>query len=165
MANNLDIRDATALVKTVKTTEAGSVHTPHHNVDAQPARSRTLDAIAAALQTDALMSGLTVLTPKFAKVGAATLGNNTLINTVSSKKIRVLAALLVPAAAVNLYFDDSNGTVLCGDSTNKIQLTANNGFVLGFSPVGWFETAAGFALRVNLSGAVALSGVLVYEEV
>lgn len=165
MANNLDIRDATALVKTVKTTDSSGVHTPHHNLDSQPARTRTVDSIAAGLQTDALMSGVTALTPKFAKVGVATSGNNMLIGAVGSKKIRVLAALLVPASGVNLYFDDSNGTVLCGDSTNKINLTANNGFVLGFSPVGWFETGIGFALRVNLSSAVALSGVIVYAEV
>ena len=112
MADNIDIRDALAIVTTMKTSEAGSVHTPHHNVDAQPARSRTVDAMSVALQTDALMSGLTALTPKFAAVAAATSGNNTLIAAVASKKIRVLAMLLVPASAVNIYFDDSNGTVV-----------------------------------------------------
>lgn len=33
MANNLDIKDAAAATKTVKTTDTASVHTPHHNVD------------------------------------------------------------------------------------------------------------------------------------
>jgi hypothetical protein len=33
MANNLDVLDAAAATKTLKTTDAAGVHTPHHNVD------------------------------------------------------------------------------------------------------------------------------------
>lgn len=36
MANNLNVRDADSLTRTVKSTETGGVHTPHHNVDALP---------------------------------------------------------------------------------------------------------------------------------
>lgn len=34
MANNIDVKDATATTKTMKTTDTASVHTPHQNVDA-----------------------------------------------------------------------------------------------------------------------------------
>jgi hypothetical protein len=34
MANNIDVKDASAATKTMKTTDNSSVHTPHQNVDA-----------------------------------------------------------------------------------------------------------------------------------
>jgi hypothetical protein len=34
MANNLDVKDAAAATKTVKTTDNSGVHTPHHALDA-----------------------------------------------------------------------------------------------------------------------------------
>jgi len=34
MANNIDVKDAAAATKTLKTTDNAGVHTPHHNVDA-----------------------------------------------------------------------------------------------------------------------------------
>lgn len=34
MANNISVKDSSGTATTVKTTEAASVHTPHHNVDA-----------------------------------------------------------------------------------------------------------------------------------
>lgn len=33
MANNIDVKDASSTTVTLKTTDAASVHTPHHNVD------------------------------------------------------------------------------------------------------------------------------------
>jgi hypothetical protein len=42
---------------------------------------------------------------------------------------------------------------------------AGDGEVLSFNPVGWFETVAGEALDINLSGAVAVGGHLTYVEV
>jgi hypothetical protein len=37
MANNIDVKDAAATTKTVKTTDTASVHVPHHNIDTLPA--------------------------------------------------------------------------------------------------------------------------------
>ena len=74
---------------------------------------------------------------------------------------------ILAAGAVNVYFTSAaSGTVIFGGSTNKINLAANGGFVLPFNPVGWFENSStNQALVMNLSGAVAVSGGLVYVEV
>lgn len=136
-------------------------------VSSQPARAATTDTITAKLATDAIHSGTTALTPKFAAIAAASAGDNTLVAAVVGKKIRVLSLFVLAASAVNVYFTSAaGGTVIFGGSTNKITLAANGGFVLPFSPVGWFEnSAANQALVLNLSGAVAVSGGLVYVEV
>lgn len=132
------------------------------DVTSQPARSATVDAITAKLATDAIMNGLTALTPKFAVIDAASSGDNTLVAAVSGKKIRVLAAFLVAAGTVNARFESgAGGTALSG----QMNLVANSGFTLPFSPVGWFETAATTLLNLELSAAVSTDGVVVYVEV
>jgi hypothetical protein len=131
------------------------------------ARSRTVDSISAADQTDALMNGLTVLTPGFAAIAAATSGNNTLrTNPNAGKKIRVLAMALIAGVAGDIYFtSDAGGTVIFGGSTNKIKLAANGGFVLPYNPKGWFETSADHDLIMNASNTGPYSGGFVYVEV
>jgi hypothetical protein len=130
------------------------------------ARAATADAITAKLATDAVQNGLTALTPKFAAVSVNSSGDNTLVAAVTSKKIRVLAIILIPAAATNIYLTSgAGGTAIFAGSTNKANLAANSGFVLGFNPVGWFETASGVALVLNLSAGNAVGGTVVYVEV
>lgn len=46
-----------------------------------------------------------------------------------------------------------------------MQLAANSGFVLPFSPIGWFDTAANALLNLELSGAVSVDGNLKYTVV
>lgn len=112
------------------------------------------------------VSQLGGLAPRFAAVAAATAGNNTLVAAVPARKIRVLQMLLVAGAAGNVYFTSAaGGTVVFGGSTNTINLAANGGFVLPFSPAGWFETAAGQLLNMNASSTGPFSGGLVYVEV
>jgi hypothetical protein len=111
----------------------------------------------------ALASNLDVGTEKYAAVAAASSGDNTV--AVTGKKIRVRRAALIAAAANNIYFTSgAGGTVVFGGSTNKIGLAANGGFVLPDSP-GWFETAAGAALIMNLSAASSVAGGIAYQEV
>jgi hypothetical protein len=161
MANNLDIRDSGSVVRTVKTTDNSSVHTPHHNVDALTSL-RTTAAVAVAQQTDVMMNGATELTPKFAVIDHATSGDNTIVAAVASKKIRVLACFLVAAGTVTVRFESgASGTA----KTGQMNLVANTGFVLPFNPVGWFETAVNTLLNLELSGAVSVDGCLVYVEV
>lgn len=102
---------------------------------------------------------------KRAVVAAATSGDNSLVAAVAGKRIRVLGFFGLAAAAVNLYFTSAAaGTVIFGGSTNKIALPANGGFVLPEAPDGWMETVAGEALILNLSGAVVVSGGVIYQE-
>jgi len=133
------------------------------------ANGRILVSIAAAAgtvivaqNTSALYDGTTALVPKFAVINAAASGDQTLVAAVTAKKIRVLAVMLVAAGTVNVRFESgASGTALTG----QMELTAQAGFTLPFSPVGWFETAAATLLNLELSAAVSVDGCLVYVEV
>lgn len=118
-------------------------------------------------ESNSIRAGSATRTPAFASIAAASSGNNTLVtNSNGGLKIRVFSMALIAAGTVSLYFTGDNaGTVVFGGSTNKIALVANTGFVLPFNPLGWFECAADTDLVVNLSGAIAVSGGLVYAEV
>lgn len=110
--------------------------------------------------------GGNVLTVKRAKIGAASSGENTLVAAVASKQIRVLSMMLVAGGDVEIYFNNATTGAIFGDSTNKIDLTANSGFTLPHNEHGWFQTGTvNEALRVNLDGAVKVSGGLTYVEV
>jgi hypothetical protein len=118
--------------------------------------------VNATVNTDAIMSAGAACTPKFAKIDAASSGNNTLVAAVTDKKIRVLSLYMVSAGTVTVRFESgADGTALTGQSS----LVANTGFVLPYSPVGWFETAATTLLNLELSGAVSVDGALTYIEV
>lgn len=118
--------------------------------------------VQASLETSQMTAGGTVVTPKYAAIAASSSGNNTLVAAVNPKKIRVLALYLVSNGTVNAKFQSgASGT----DLTGLAYLIANTGFVLPYNPVGWFETASNTLLNLNLSGAVAVGGTLVYVEV
>lgn len=84
-------------------------------------------------------------------VAAATLNG-------TARKIRVVSYVIVANAAVNVKFQSHTA----GDLTGLLYNAANGGVAAPFSPVGWFETVAGEALDINLSGAVAVGGHLTY---
>jgi hypothetical protein len=123
----------------------------------------SLSPTKAVLATDKLVDGTTQLTPKFAAIAASASGNNTLVAAVTGKKIRVLAYNIIGNGAVNAKFQTgAGGTDLTG---LKYIAAAGGGICAPFNPAGWFETAAGVLLNLNLSGAVAVGGELVYVEV
>lgn len=100
---------------------------------------------------------------KFAKIAAASNGDNTLVAAVTGKKIRVLSYSLSAAGAVNGKFQSgAGGTDLTG---LKYFAAALPGATWPFNPGGWFETASAALLNLNLSGAVAVGGELSYVEV
>lgn len=154
-------------VVTLPALPAGTNNIGDVDVLTQPARSRTVDAISVAQQTDALMNGLTALTPKFANISAAASGDNTLVTAVASKKIRVLSLFMMATGTVNAYIRDDAGTPvnLIGDATNKLTLVSGSGFVLPHNPLGWTETTSGEGLQLNLSAAIGVAGCLTYVEV
>lgn len=123
---------------------------------------RTTSSVSAGLATDKIMNNLTELTPKFAKIDAATSGDNTLVASVTDKKIRVLSLMMVSAGTVTARFESgASGTALSG----QMNLIASSGFTLPFNPAGWFETAASTLLNLELSGAISVDGMLTYIEV
>lgn len=104
----------------------------------------------------------TLVTPKFAAIAAASSGNNTLVAAVTSKKIRVLAIAFMANGTVNGKFQSGAGGT---DLSGLFYMVANTGAVLPFNPAGWYETASGVLLNLNLSGAIAVGGCLTYIEV
>lgn len=100
---------------------------------------------------------------KFVNIAASSSGDNVILALVTSKKIRVLALSLMANGAVNAKFEDNGTTTQRGGMIYCP--AAGYGKVLPFNPVGWFETASGVGLDLNLSAAVAVGGELVYEEV
>lgn len=102
-----------------------------------------------------------VATVKFAKIDAATSGNNTLVAAVTGKKIRVLGYTLVSGGTVLARFESgANGTALTGQMT----LAANN-VVSAYCPHGLFETAAAALLNLELNDSITVDGHLTYIEI
>lgn len=106
------------------------------------------------------------LTPKFAVANiAASTTDGAVVAAVATKKIRVLAAVvLAGGTATSITFNSKPG----GAGTAISPLFANGvngGEVLPFSPVGWFETVAGEGLSAT-TGAGSTTGIqVVYIEV
>ncbi len=88
-------------------------------------------------------------------VNASSSGDNALLSGVSGQSVKVIAMDVVAAAAVSAKLR-SNTT----DLHAALPLTANGNYWLPESPSGevYFQTAAGEALNLNLSGAVAVTG-------
>lgn len=103
-----------------------------------------------------------VLTPKYLAVDVNNSPDNTLIAAVASKRILVLGCVLIAAGSVNIRFEDGTGG---SPLTGVMNLTTNSGFTLPFSEVGWFRTATNTLLNLELSGATAVAGTLVYTEI
>lgn len=111
-------------------------------------------------ETGTVFSGNVALTPANAKIALSATG--TVVALVSSKKIRVLALAVIANAAVNVNLQSHTTTAT---ATGLFYLAANGGFVLPFNPVGWFDTVAGEALDIALSGSIAVGGTLTYVAV
>lgn len=138
---------------------AGRIHV---NVGTSLAAARTTDSVAVAMQTDAVMDGLTARGIGYGVIDHAASGNNTIVAAQGvGLRARVHAVYLVVASAVIVRFQSgAGGTALSG----QIQLTANAGFVLPFSPIGWFQTAANTLLNMELSAAVSVDGGIVFSQ-
>lgn len=118
-----------------------------------------------ASQSDIISVAGQDVVPQYANIAIGSSGDNTIVAAVTGKKIRVISGFLVGSGDVNAYFVDGANNALAGDGSNGIDLTANSGFTLNFNPVGWFETASGQSLDINLDGAVSVAGALTYIEI
>lgn len=107
-------------------------------------------------------SDSTPMLVKYAVIDTATLGDTTIVAAVTGKKIRVISCWLVSAGAVVARFESGTaGTALTGQAT----LAASTVFVLPHNKDGWFETAAGVLLNLELSANISVDGSLSYVEV
>lgn len=98
---------------------------------------------------------------KFAPISASAAGATPVVAAVANRRIRVLSYVLTASGAVNAKFQsgstDVSGLLYFDDAGRSVSAA--------FSPVGHFQTAAGEALNINLSGATAVGGHLTYIEV
>lgn len=78
-------------------------------------------------------------------------GDNTVVAAIAGAKIRVLAAAVVSTLANVVTFKSGASTSISG----AFPLGANGGIVLPFNEHGWFETATGEALVLNMGTATA----------
>lgn len=90
-------------------------------------------------------------------ISASSSGDNAILAALTSpsRRIRLVAVALTAAGAVNVKWKSGASTDL---SSAMVLAASGDGFVLPFNPAGWVETAAGEALNLNLSGAVAVTG-------
>lgn len=100
---------------------------------------------------------------KRAVIDAEASGDNTIVAAVTNKKIRVHSCMLIMSGtSVTIRFESgASGTALTGQMTPS----QGGGFVLPHNPFGWFETAAGELLNLELGGAQSVDGVLTYSVV
>lgn len=114
--------------------------------------------VAVAHSTSTMSDGATPLLPRFAVIATSSSGNTEIVAATTGKKIRVLAYNYVANGTANIKWHSGTSTVIGGLG----YWVVNTGKVVPFCPVGWFETAAGEALNINLSQAVGVGGELAY---
>lgn len=96
---------------------------------------------------------------KFATVAASASGDNIIVAAVTGKKIKVIGYLLSASAIVNAKWRSATT-----DISGLLYMDAKGGAVAPEAKKGWFTTASGVALNLNLSAAVAVGGHVAYVE-
>jgi hypothetical protein len=141
----IDTSQVSSLATAVQSV-AGGVHMVALPTDQTP--------IPVANVTNILYNGVTSLAPVFAQTTTSVTSTQIVAST-SGRKIRVLNAALHGNGAVTAKWTSSN-TV---DLTPNAAVGSNYGYVLPFSPIGWFETATGSALGLTLAPSNVNVGV------
>lgn len=92
---------------------------------------------------------------------ASNSGATTLVAAIAGTKIKIVNFIVSASAAVNFKFQSH---VTPTDLTGLFYLAAAGASIgAAYDAVGWGATIAGEALDINLSGAVAVGGVLHYQ--
>lgn len=95
---------------------------------------------------------------RFAIIDHGASGDQTLVGAIVDQKIVVLSLVIVAGANVDVQFKNGSTAI-----TGAMSLPADGDkIVLPYNEAGWFETAIGAALVLNLSATVAVDGCLVY---
>jgi hypothetical protein len=128
----------------------------------QPASAATTDTMTCMGDISTMQQGLTSITRKFAKIAASTSGNNTIVAAVSAKKILVLGWEMIASGTVTAKFQDGAGGT---DLTGPVALTAQTRWSAVPWQYGHIITSTNTLLNINLSGAIAVNGHLIYVEV
>lgn len=97
---------------------------------------------------------------RFAKIDTSTSGDQTVAAAVAGKRILVTSLVLNPAAETDLTFKSGSTEIV--DFGGFKGTDEPPGLGLSFNPHGYFETAAGEALVMNVNGSVAVRGFVNY---
>lgn len=126
---------------------------------AEPVKSTqgVLNTTAIVASDSLSISGIAV-TPKFAPIALSATG--AVVAAVASRRIRVLSYVLSSAGTVNAKWQSAST-----DLTGLSYLVANSNLSSGSNNYGYFQTAVGEALNLNLSGSIAVGGHITYIEV
>jgi len=99
---------------------------------------------------------------KYVAIAASSSGDNEIIAAKAGIKFRVISVLAVAGGSVSARFEsNAGGTALTG----QMPITTNSGFAANHNPDGWFQTATGQSLNLELSGNVLVAGMLSYVEI
>lgn len=93
-------------------------------------------------------------------VNPASSGSNEVIAALTNNAIRVLSLALVSTSANTVKFMSA-----ATDITAANALAANGGLVLPYMREGWFETASGEALNINLTASAQVGVTITYEVI
>jgi hypothetical protein len=102
------------------------------------------------------------LQQKYAVIDTAASPDTTLVAAVTAKRIRVTSMFLVTSGGANTirFESGTGGTALTG----QVGMATTSVLVLPYNEHGWFETAAGALLNLELSAATSVDGSLSYIE-
>ena len=98
--------------------------------------------------------------PRFAKIDTSASGATELVAARTGKRILVLSYVVNASGAVGVKFQSAST-----DLTGTLTLAANQTQDAYYSEAGYFQTVAGEALNINLSGAVQVGGHLTWVEI
>lgn len=102
-----------------------------------------------------------------APIAASSSGDNSIVSGVAGFAIRVIGYVLSFSGTVNAKWmsDTGGGAVALSGLLYGVADTQVVAPATDQTARGWFQTASGKALNLNLSGAVAVGGHVVYELV
>lgn len=115
--------------------------------------------VSASQETSTIYNGTTAIVPQYAKIVASASGVTNIVALTGGKMIRVIAWEVKVNAAVNFKWQSHVAGDITGLYYNSGQ---GDGVARALNQFGYFQTAVGEALDINLSGAVAVGGSLVY---
>ena len=92
-------------------------------------------------------------------IDASSIGTTEVVAAVSGKSINVLSVAIVSKLSNDVKFLSAANQI-----SSTMPLGANGGFVLPYNVYGWFNTAEGEALNINLSAATATGVMINYIE-
>lgn len=95
---------------------------------------------------------------KFATIAATASGDTAVVAAVTGKRIRVVSYVFVTDAAISVKFRSATT-----DITGPMPIAANSGVSCPGQPSSHlFQTVAGAALNINLSGTANVGGHVAY---